>query len=134
MDQVRWKQRFENFSNGFMRFQSIRSAHLQDPTSELAKLALIQSFEFTFELAWKTLKDFLVYQGVEVALPREVIKQAFKFNVLREGQTWIDMLSDRNRLSHEYSEARTMVIVEKIATIYYDAMKVLIDDMAERAK
>src|SRR5690348_14559170 len=96
---IRWKQRFENFSKAFQRLQTILMALKAEPQNEIYQIALIGAFQFTFELAWKTLKDYLKYQGISVSLPREVIKQAFHYQLIQEGQIWIDMLEDRNLMA-----------------------------------
>lgn len=71
---IRWKQRFQNFQNAFMQLdQAVSNV---DKLSVLEKEGMVQRFEYTFELAWKTLKDFLEDQNVEAKFPREVIKKA----------------------------------------------------------
>lgn len=74
--------------------------------SQLEKEGVIQRFEFTFELAWKTVKDYLVHQGIalEQITPRTVVKQAFAAKIIRDGQLWIDMLRWRNLMSRTYDE------------------------------
>ena len=76
---IRWKQRFQNFQNAFMQLdQAVSNV---DKLSVLEKEGMVQRFEYTFELAWKTLKDFLEDQNVEAKFPREVIKKAFEYQV-----------------------------------------------------
>lgn len=100
---IRWKQRFENFERAFIL---LREAFEKDPAemSDLEKEGVIQRFEYTFELAWKTLHDYLVYSGVafDQITPRSVIKQAFAAKIIKDGQTWMDMLEQRNLMSHTY--------------------------------
>ncbi len=125
-EDVRWEQRFENFEKAFL--------HLQDATqrnfsslSDLEKEGLVQRFEFTFELAWKTLKDYLVFSGIvfDQVTPRSVIKQAFAAGIIADGQLWIDMLRDRNLMSHVYGEAVFLQVAEGISTRYAEAIKTL---------
>ena len=71
--EIRWKQRFQNFEKAFLQFDEAVSTI--DELSVLEKEGLIQRFEYTFELAWKTLKDYLESQEVEAKFPREVIKK-----------------------------------------------------------
>ena len=75
--------------------------------SELEKEGTVHRFEFTVELAWKTMKDYLEYNGVvfEQSTPKNVVKRAFASKIISDGQLWIDMLDCRNRLSHAYDEA-----------------------------
>ena len=72
----------------------------------------------TFELSWKTMKDYLSHNGIDVSLPREVIKQAFAYNIISDGQAWIDMLEERNLMAHTYNEARAQKAVEHICQRY----------------
>lgn len=99
--QIRWKQRFQNYSKAFAHLEA---AVQIDKLSDLERAGLIQTFEFSFELAWKTLKDFLESEGITTTSPRQVIQEAFKANYITDGHTWIDALEKRNFLSHCYSE------------------------------
>lgn len=86
---IRWKQRFQNFERSFIFFS--KSCKL-DAYDELQSAGLVKAFEFTFELAWKTLKDYLLEQGIEVQFPRDAIKQAFAAELIVDGALWIEML------------------------------------------
>ena len=102
---IRWKQRFENFAKAL---RLLREALADvESLSALEKEGAVQRFEFTFELAWKSLNDYLAYSGVVVApvTPRSVIKQAFAAKIISDGQLWIDMLDCRNLMAHTYDEA-----------------------------
>ena len=102
---IRWKQRFENYEKAL---RLLREA-LDDveTLSDLEKEGTIQRFEFTVELAWKTLKDYLEYSGVVLTqnTPKNVVKQAFAAKIITDGQLWIDMLDRRNALAHNYDKA-----------------------------
>jgi len=65
---------------------------------------IIQSFEFSVELAWKTLKDYLESQGILALFPREVLKIAFQHGMLDQGTIWLEMLEQRNLLAHTFNE------------------------------
>jgi nucleotidyltransferase substrate binding protein (TIGR01987 family) len=84
MDQsVRWKQRFENFEKAYKRLQEV----IDTPElNELERNGLIQRFEFTVELAWKTLKDFLNAEGFDIKSPKETIRQAFQSGYIGDGK------------------------------------------------
>ena len=120
---VRWKQRFQNFDRAFVL---LREALERGPQalSLLEKEGVIQRFEYSFELAWKTVKDFLEAGGLVIAplTPRQVIKVAFAAKVIGDGQVWIDMLDHRNLLSHTYDLAVFEKAVEAIAARYLPAM------------
>lgn len=122
---IRWKQRFENLQSAFQRLQHAVQANAQTPSDELIQMALIKVFEMTFELSWKTMKDFLKYNGVDVKLPREVIKQAFAHDIINDGQLWIDMLKDHNLMAHTYDEARAQKAVNHICQRYMAGLEQL---------
>jgi nucleotidyltransferase substrate binding protein (TIGR01987 family) len=117
---IRWKQRFQNFKNAY---KQLDSAIALPELSELESAGLVQTFEYTFELAWKTLKDFLESEGVVAATPRQVIQEGFKANFIIDGHTWIDALEKRNLLSHSYSKELSKKAVELIKTSYFPIMK-----------
>jgi nucleotidyltransferase substrate binding protein (TIGR01987 family) len=97
----------------------MRSAYVADKNNNANRLALVQSFEIVTELGWKVLKDYLTQNGINVFLPKPVIKEAFANNIIKNGQIWIDMINDRNSSSHEYNMEKVDLILEKIATIYF---------------
>jgi nucleotidyltransferase substrate binding protein (TIGR01987 family) len=122
-EDIRWKQRFENYDRAFGRLNEALAAVGREPGNHLYEMASIQAFEFTIELGWKVLKDFLKYEGVqEVSLPRDVVKQAFHHQIITDGQTWIDMLEARNKTSHTYDDAKAAEIVKQISTIFLPAL------------
>jgi nucleotidyltransferase substrate binding protein (TIGR01987 family) len=106
MQDIRWKQRFENFDRAVALLRGSFEKGV-DNLSDLEKEGAVRRFEFAFELAWKTLKDYLGFSGIVVkpATPREVIKEAYAVNILADGQVWTNMLEHRNQLSHMYDEA-----------------------------
>jgi len=121
---IRWKQRFTNLSRAFNLFESAVQGNV---TSKLEKEGVIQRFEYTFELCWKTLRDYLRHGGIESDLPRDVIKQAFANGLIQDGQKWIDMLESRNVMAHTYDETSFDQIYLRITTEYYVALKKVFD-------
>lgn len=113
---IRWKQRFQNFERAFIFLNKSCKLEVYD---ELQSAGLIQSFEFTFELAWKTLKDYLQAQGLEVQFPREVIKQAFAAQLIEAGSLWIEMLDKRNELTHTYNQEQSQRAIQTIRNKYF---------------
>lgn len=105
---IRWKQRFENFEKVF---KELKEATEKSKLNKLERSGLVQTFEFTFELAWKTLKDYLESEGITAQSPRETIQQAFKSSYISDGDLWIDALEKRNLLSHTYSEELSLKAV-----------------------
>ena len=121
---IRWQQRFTNFSRAFLLYESAVKANV---VSKLEKEGIIQRFEYTFELAWKTMRDYMRYGGIETDLPRDVIKQAFANTLIKDGQVWIEMLESRNLMSHTYDEKTFDLAYGKITRDYYPAIKQVFD-------
>ena len=114
----RLAERIENFNRAYSIFSGAVSPYNKDKSVVLSHLALVQAYEVCYELAWKVLKDYLFLNGISAQLPREVIKEAFSANVIKDGQVWIDMLQDRNSASYEYNMDKVNLIIERIATAY----------------
>lgn len=123
-DMIRWKQRFENFERALLL---LREAFAGAPgeMSDLEKEGAIQRFESTFELAWKTLKDYLVHSGFrfDQITPRSVIKQAFAAKIIQDGQIWINMLEQRNLMSHTYDKQIFETVFAAISGQYLVALE-----------
>lgn len=124
MKQQRWQQRYENFARAFNLLQSVINERTIYELSDLEKEGLVQRFEYTFELAWKLLKDYLEFSGVnlEMLTPRYVIKQAFAAKLIDDGQAWINMLDHRNIMSHAYNQEK---FEQAIKTIYAEYISIL---------
>lgn len=84
---------------------SLEAVYLQPMRQDRTNIdATIQRFEFTFELAWKFLKDYFFDKGIDLNYPKEVIQEAFRVNLIENESVWISMLRDRNMTSHTYDE------------------------------
>ena len=118
--EIRWKQRFQNFTKALYQLEEGVSIH--NP-SELEKQGVIQRFEFTFELSWKVIKDYLESKGLDIQFPRDVIKNAYQTNIIQYGQEWITMLEKRNLLSHTYDERVAEEAYSNICAKYYILIK-----------
>jgi nucleotidyltransferase substrate binding protein (TIGR01987 family) len=130
---VRWKQRFQNFDQAFRLLgEPLKGG--PERLSLLEKQGVIQRFEFTFELAWKTIKDYLEEGGLIIApvTPRQVIKEAFAAKVIADGETWIKMLDSRNLLSHTYDCSVFEETVTAICDDFLPAMSKLRDFLVEK--
>jgi nucleotidyltransferase substrate binding protein (TIGR01987 family) len=124
---IRWKQRFSNFQKAFRQFEKAIHLYNERDLSNLEKQGLVQAFEYTHELAWKTLKDFLEYQGDnEVLGSRDATRKAFQMGLLEDGTAWMGMIKNRNLSTHTYNEETVNEIVTEIADSYYDNFKNLI--------
>ena len=120
---IRWKQRFDNFDRAFVLLREALENGLA-ALSQLEKEGTIQRFEVAFELAWKTMKDYLEENGLVVnpATPRNVIKEAFAAKLLDDGQVWIDMMLHRNLLSHTYDIKVFEEVLQAVARRYLPAL------------
>jgi nucleotidyltransferase substrate binding protein (TIGR01987 family) len=101
---IRWKQRFENFQRAIKLLQEVPALDI-NKLSYLEKEGIIQRFEFTLELAWKTLKDKMEYDGLvlDKISPKVVLKEAFQAKYINNIEHWLEMINDRNLLSHTYN-------------------------------
>lgn len=129
---IRWKQRFDNLQKAYRRLRCALEIHQQDSNDELMRMAVIKAYEFTFELSWKTLKDFLAYNGIDAKLPREVLKQAYATGLVSDGQLWIDMLEERNLMAHTYDDTRARKAVDQIQERYLSGLQQLHDLLATK--
>jgi nucleotidyltransferase substrate binding protein (TIGR01987 family) len=127
--QNRWRQRYQNFSQAY---QQLEEAVAQQTYSNLERSGLIQTFEFTFELGWKTLKDFLESEGYSPKSPRESIKQAFQVGYIKQGELWLEALEKRNLLSHAYDEALAKQSEKLIKSTFFPLLQVLNHFFKER--
>jgi len=130
---VRWKQRFEHFERAL---GLLRDALAQGPAAlnQLEKEGVVQRFEYTLELAWKTVKDYLEGSGIVLTsvTPRQVIKDAFAAKILADGQTWIAMIDHRNLLSHTYDPVNFEEAVVAIHDRYLPALQQVRNLLADR--
>jgi len=128
MDDIRWKQRFANYTKATLQLVAfIEKGEL----NKFEVQGLIQCFEYTFELAWKTMKDYLELEGFEVKSPRSTIQTAFKVELITDGHTWIDALEKRNLMSHTYDEHVAQEAEMLIKTKYYPVIKTFYEKLKE---
>ncbi|MBC6428374.1 MAG: nucleotidyltransferase substrate binding protein [Cellvibrionales bacterium] len=115
----RWQQRFANFENAYRKLAEIAGQDLSN-YSLLEREGFIQRFEYTHELAWNTLKDWLLMQGYQDKTPREVIQRSFAVDILPEQDTehFLASLKERNLTSHTYNEQLAQDILQRIQEIY----------------
>lgn len=130
-EDIRWLQRLYNFERAFALLD--RTVLIENP-SEAERAGLIQFYEMAFELAWKTMKDFLEEQGYEIKSPRQAIKQAYQSELINEGHTWIEALTDRNLTTHIYDENKAKEVEQAIRTIYHPMIAKLIKDLRQESK
>lgn len=124
---IRWKQRFDNFDRAFRLLKSALEERSLDDYSDLEQEGLVQRFEFSFELAWKTMKDYLEDSGIQINLvtPKAVIKEAFAAKLIDDGQKWIDMMLERNLLAHTYDQKRFRKALISVRNAYFPELEKL---------
>lgn len=99
--ELRFRQRLANFRKAVLQLEDFFELEI---LNKFEQQGLIQCFEYTFELAWKTAKDYLELQGFDVKSPRSAIQTAFNIGLIKDGHVWIDALEKRNLLAHTYDE------------------------------
>lgn len=123
---IRWKQRFSNYTRAFQSLTEAVALSQQRELSALEQQGLIQSFEFTHELAWKMLKDYLEYQGVSnIVGSRDASRVAFQNALIQDGEVWMQMIAARNQTSHTYNLKVAQSVVESILNRFYPAFNQL---------
>ena len=121
---VRWKQRLDSFQRAFAQLSAGAQLAKTRPLSDLEQQGLIQAFEFTHELAWKTLRDYLENQGEsEIHGSKDAVRKAFARGLLTDGEVWMKMIQSRNRSSHTYNEQTAAEIAGAISHSYLPAFE-----------
>jgi nucleotidyltransferase substrate binding protein (TIGR01987 family) len=110
---VRWRQRFQNFKKAFSQLTSAVTLTEERDLSELEQQGLIQAFEFTHELAWNTMKDFLLSRGTS-----NLFGAAFSAGLIENGDVWMEMIQSRNQTTHTYEQATAKAIAHAIISKY----------------
>ena len=117
---VRWIQRSSQFNKAFSQLKEAVELAERRQLSRLEAQGLIQGFEYTHELAWKTLKDFLEARGVgDLYGSRDSTRAAFGANLIENGETCMEMIQSRNLTTHTYNEATAAQIVAAILDRYF---------------
>lgn len=132
---IRWQQRLHNFCKALQQLDDAMILMQQRELSRLEKQGVIQAFEFCYELGWNTLKDFLVWQGIEGVIgSRDTIREAFSKGLIADGQAWMNMLLDRNRTSHTYNEETAEAILHNIRHQHHAQLKAMESVLLARAQ
>ena len=133
---LRWLQRFDNYKRAYAQLQSAVELMRSRELSNLEKQGVIQAFEFTWELAWNVLKDYINWQGeTEITGARDAIREAFNRGLIEEGQVWMAMLQDRNRTAHTYNESTMGEILASIEGQYieqFNGLECQFQELAEK--
>lgn len=125
-EDIRWKQRFDNYKRALYQLTLAVQLMQQRPLSDLELQGLIQGFEFTHELAWNVLKDYLEFEGIQGLIgSRSTVREAFKRGLIRDGEAWMDMIEKRNLSSHTYNQDVAKTLVSAVYESYYPAFVAL---------
>lgn len=121
-EELRWQQRLNSFSKALYLLNKGVETAVERQLNELEQQGLIQSFEFTHELAWKVLKDYFNYQGnMDIHGSRDATREAFALGMINDGEVWMSMIVSRNKTTHTYDEKSAQEIVELILKNYIHA-------------
>ncbi|GGF39597.1 nucleotidyltransferase substrate binding protein [Echinicola rosea] len=130
---IRWEQRFSNYNKALLKLEEavkyIRENYftngeydelLFEKGEDIVKEGLIQRFEYTHELAWNVMKDFLKEKGnIEIYGSKDATREAFSTGLITKGKVWMEMIQSRNKTSHTYNEDTAQEIFSKILEEYY---------------
>ncbi len=127
---IRWWQRFASYQKALLQLQGAVELSSQRTLTPLEKQGVIQAFEFTHELAWNMLKDFLQDQGNQnIKGSKDATREAFKVELIGDGEQWMAMIQSRNISSHTYDERTAEQLVQVIIRDYYPLFVVLKTEM-----
>lgn len=123
---IRWEQRFSNYNKALKKLSEavdyIKREKAEEILDEILKEGLIQRFEYTHELAWNVMKDFLSEIGdIKIYGSKDATKEAFKADLIEDGEVWMEMVKSRNKTSHTYNKETAEEIYTKILNEYYPA-------------
>lgn len=130
---IRWQQRFSNYKKALQQLGDAVALSANRELSDLEKQGMIQAFEYTHELAWTTLKDFLEYKGQkDIYGSKDASRKAFKLGIIEDGEAWMDMIQSRNKTSHTYNKETAEEIVTAVTMSYYKLFISLADKLGEQ--
>ncbi|MEQ9299325.1 MAG: nucleotidyltransferase substrate binding protein [Cyclobacteriaceae bacterium] len=125
-EDVRWKQRFQNYNKALNQLRKFFDK--RESLNELEEQGLIKSFEYTYELAWNTIKDFYEDQGeANIQGSKDAFRLAYKRGLIKDGQLWMDMVEDRKLTVHTYNKETSTSVSERILSSYYQSFRSLAD-------
>ena len=121
----RWRYRFANYRRALALLREAMDTRRESGLNQLETEGAIQRFEFTMELAWNVMKDYLEHDGVvfDQVTPRAVFRKAYEANLTEHGEVWMDALDARNKMSHTYDALALEKVVEDIDTRFLVAME-----------
>ncbi len=132
---IRWQQRFSNFRKAFAKlsetvlfvkdnyfFEGEFDESSLSGAEEIVIEGLIKKFEYTHELAWNVMKDFIEERGnASIYGSKDATREAFQLDLIQEGDVWMAMIRSRNKTVHSYDEAVAKKIFLDILGPYFPA-------------
>ena len=129
---IRWQQRFSNYKKALKQLIDAVELAGERELTKLERQGLIQAFEYTHELAWNTLKDFLEIRGVkDIYGSKDTTREAFSLGLIQTGEIWMDMIKSRNQTSHTYNEEVAEEIAGSIINNYLNEFEILQNKLKE---
>ncbi|HSU56572.1 MAG TPA: nucleotidyltransferase substrate binding protein [Candidatus Dormibacteraeota bacterium] len=132
---IRWRQRLQSFRKAFGQLSKAAATANERALSDLEKQGLIKAFEFTHELAWKVIKDFLESRGtVGLYGSRDATREGFAKGLIEDGDVWMEMIQNRNRTSHTYNQETADEIAEAVTSSYVPGFEKFLKKFTELEK
>lgn len=129
---IRWHQRLQNFQSAFNELDEAVALSNERGLSKLEEQGLIQAFEYTYELAWNTIRDFYQNQGeTGIQGSRDAIRLAFERGLISEGNQWMEMIKSRTLTSHTYNRETARLIADQILGTYHPLLKTLLANLEQ---
>jgi len=135
-ENIRWIQRFDNYKNALSQLSDAVRIQSERKLNSLEEQGLIQAFEYTHELAWKTMKDFILSRGnTEIYGSKDATREFFQLGLIEDGETWMNMIKSRNKSSHTYNQEIAdellKLIVDNYHSLFID-LKSKMDSLVEK--
>jgi nucleotidyltransferase substrate binding protein (TIGR01987 family) len=132
-NEIRWKQRFQNFESAYQTFFRTLERLKSEPDDEIIQMALVQAFEFTYELAWNVMKDYLENDGFdEVKNAKQTIRTAFQAELITDAEGWMETIQKRNMASHAYNQTILHETVTFIQDEFFPLVRKFREDLKAR--
>ncbi|MDR0868700.1 MAG: nucleotidyltransferase substrate binding protein [Planctomycetota bacterium] len=131
----RWQYRLDNFTRALALLREAVDTAAARPLTQLEKEGAVRRFEYSLELAWKTLKDYLQSEKVKIepVTPKEVVRQAFTAGIIDDATVWMDALDARNEMAHNYDEAEFATTLAGVENRYLAALTAAHNYLTDKA-
>lgn len=127
----RWQQRLQNLN---WAYDCLARACETAPEDERQQAGILHFFQMAFELCWKTLKDKLADEGIDVASPKETIKRAFAVGLITDAEPWLDALMTRNVFTHAYNEEMAQLALKRVMEDYLPMVRACVQHLNRLAE